>query len=970
MNPINYAFIDNLTTFIENCSVRTNKTASLSKIIFMKGVSIYIIFGLFTFVQLNAQNSRSSIAGTLVDKETSETLAGAHIQLKRISDSSTVDLITDENGLFKAENLRPGKYTLKASYIGFTEFHKEIDVRGITDLGKLFLETESLEIEGVEVKGKALLASQKGDTTQFNAAAFKTNPDASAEDLIKKMPGVSVENGQVQAQGEQIREVLVNGKPFFGNDPRAALQNLPAELIEQIQVFDRQNDQAQFTGFNSGETTKTINIITKGNMTNGSFGRFFGGIGSEGTYKVGGNYNIFNGDRKFTILGMSNNINQQNFSNEDLSGLMSGSGGNRGGMGGGGNWRGRGGAAGEFMIAQQNGIAKTNALGINYSDKWFNKIDVSSSYFFNTSTNDALSNLTRQFVDSRNEVNPVYKETAASQTNNTNHRFQARIDYKITDKTSILITPRLTYQGNDGFSNTLGLNLLGSFLANQSDYDFNSDLKNIDFSNEILFRQKFNKDGRTLSIGFNQGFRNNDGESNLLSEIIDPKGINTIDQISRLESGAWNIGSNITYTEPLGKKTMFQLSYRMNTSLDDSDKKTYNYSIINEDYTDLNTYLSNVFTSNYTFHRTGGSFRMNGEKYNFNIDVEGQLASLNNSQTYPFEDDVKRNFINVLPSFSYTYNFNRSNNLRINYRTSTNPPSLGQLQEVIDNSNPLRLVTGNPDLQQQYDHRLFARYSRSNTEKSTFLFAMIRASYTDNFIANKTFLAIEDIRLNDGVLLQRGGQLVSPINMTQGNWNVRTFVTYGMPLGILKSNLNINSSIDYSNRPGIINDLVNFAKTTGVSLGANLTSNISEKLDFNLGSRINLNNVRNTVSTNLNNNYYIQTNSLGFNWIFGKGFVFRTDVNHNSFKGLDADFNQDFLLVNASFGKKFLKNQQGELRLEVFDLLKQNNSIARNVTEVFFEDVQNMVLQQYFMVTFTYNLRKFNLQNQNNRGRF
>ena len=916
-------------------------------------------------IQLFGQN-RFNVSGSLVDKDSNEPLTGAHIYLVNLADSSRVDGISDEVGGFLLENLSIGKYSFKVSYVGFIDLKRDIEIKGNLNLGIMSLESEPLQIEGVEVKGKAIMASQKGDTTQFNAAAFKTNPDASADELIRKMPGITVENGQVQAQGEQIQEVLVNGKPFFGNDPRAALQNLPAELIEQIQVFDRQSDQAQFTGFNTGETSKTINIVTKGSMSNGDFGRFFGGAGTDGTYKLGGNYNNFNGDRKFTILGLSNNINQQNFSNEDLSGLNAGAGGGRSGMGGGGNWRGRGGAADEFRISQQNGIATTHALGLNFSDKWGDKIDISSSYFLNYNQIDALSNLNRQFVDSRNEVNPVYKETSNSTTNSLNHRFQARIDYKISDKTSLLIQPRFTIQNNNGFSNTQGLNLLGSTLANQSDYDFDTDYKNIDFSNEFLLRQKFGKEGRTLSITFNQGFRNNDGESNLLSQIIDPKGINTIDQISILNSGAWNLGTNISYTEPLSKKIMIQLSYRMNTSLDDSDKKTFNYSDFNGDYTDLNTFLSNVFNSNYTYHRTGGSFRVNGEKSNFNFELEGQLATLNNAQTYPFEDDIKRDFLNLLPSFSYTYNFNRTNNFRINYRTRTNPPSLNQLQEVIDNSNPLRLTTGNPDLQQQYEHRIFARYSRSNVEKSTFLFAMIRAAYTDNFIANKTFLATEDTQLNDGVLLQRGGQLVSPVNMVEGSFNIRTFITYGMPLSFIKSNLNINTSIDYNNRPGIINGSTNFAKTTGMSLGLSLTSNISEKIDFNIGSRINVNNVINTISTNLNNDYYINTNTLGFNWIFGKGFVFRTDINHNTFRGLEEEFNQDFLLVNASFGKKFMKKNQAELRLEVFDLFKQNNSIARNVTEVYFEDVQNIVLQQYFMLTFTYNLRNFKMESQGN----
>jgi hypothetical protein len=909
-------------------------------------------------LSLNGQK----VSGTLIDNETKEPLSGAHLQLLRLSDSTISDHISDAIGNFIIERVKKGTYVLEVSYIGFDNLKKELSVSGDLDLGSLALVSTTIQMEGVEVKGESIMAVQKGDTTQFNAAAFKTNPDATTQDLLKKIPGVRVENGQVQAQGEQVQEVLVNGKPFFGNDPRTALQNIPADVVDQVQIFDQQSEQAKFTGFSTGETSKTINIITRRNMNNGSFGRFYGGIGDQGVYKVGGNYNKFTGDTKISVLGMSNNINQQNFSSEDLSGVMAGS----GGGGGRGSWRG-GGAAGDFLVGQQNGIITTHAFGVNYNDKWGNKMDVSGSYFANNTMNDAFVITNRQFIEETAEINPVYAERSTTQSNNTNHRFNFRLDYKINDQTSILYRPRLSFQTNDGNNQIIGGTSIGNLFVNSSDYDFNASLNSMNFSNELLIRHKLKKEGRTLSIRITGGNNTNNGNSYLLSEVIGQIQSDTLDQLSRLNSGAWNIGTDLSYTEPLGEKSMLQMSYRMNASFDDSDKKTYDYYLVSGDYSDFNSYLSNVFTSDYIYHRFGSSYRLNGEKSNFNFELEGQIAHLDNRQSFPLEDNIQRNFLNLLPSFSYRYNLSRTQNLRVFYRTSTNPPSLTQLQEVIDNSNPLRLTTGNPNLQQQYQHRLFTRYSNSNVEKSTFFFAFLSGSYTSNYIANNTYLAGQDTVLPGSILLQQGGQLIKPVNMEEASWNIRAYFTYGMPIRFIKSNLNFTSSVNFSQNPGIINERINLANTVGITLGTSISSNISEKVDFNIGTNLNINTVSNSVNSRLDNTYYIHTTNLGLNWIFGKGFVFRTDLFHNSYNGLEETFNQNFILVNMGIGKKFLKDQRGELRLDIFDLLNQNTSISRNVTEVYLEDVQSAVLQQYFMLSFTFNLRKFNGQNTQGR---
>ncbi|MCB0549429.1 MAG: TonB-dependent receptor, partial [Phaeodactylibacter sp.] len=238
------------------------------------------------------------ILGMIMDAKTETPLTGANITLTSREDGATRGAVADEAGRFRL-TARPGAYELKVTYLGYQPYTQEVVVEnGPVRAGRIALEEEALNLQEAIVKEKLPTATMKGDTTQFNAGAYKVNPDASAENLIRKMPGVTVEGGQVQAQGENVQEVLVDGKPFFGNDPMAALRNLPAEVIDKIQVFDRQSDQAQFTGVDDGQTTKAINIITKPGMRSGQFGKVYGGYGLDGQYQGGGNVNIFKGDSR------------------------------------------------------------------------------------------------------------------------------------------------------------------------------------------------------------------------------------------------------------------------------------------------------------------------------------------------------------------------------------------------------------------------------------------------------------------------------------------------------------------------------------------------------------------------------------------------------------------------------------------------------------------------------------------------
>jgi hypothetical protein len=796
-------------------------------------------------------------------------------------------------------------------------------------------------------------------------------PDASAEDLIEKMPGVVVEDGKVQAQGEDIKEVLVDGKPFFGNDPTAALRNLPAEVIDKIQVFDQTSQQAQFSGFDDGETSKTINIITKVDRRNGQFGKVYGGYGTDDRYQAGGNASLFDGNRRISIIGQSNNVNQQNFSTEDLLGVVSSSGGGRrgrGGRGGGGGRGGRGrrggsgGNVNDFLVQQSGGITQTHAFGLNYSDKWGEKLDVSGSYFFNYSDNetDGFSNI--EYINNES-VSEFYTSDSQSESQNMNHRINFRIEYKIDSMNSIFIRPRISWQLNDGESLSFEQGLLGSEFLSQANNDFRSNLTGVDINTSILYRHKFQKEGRTISLNLTHANNNQSGNRFLNSAnafFTPPISTDTLDQFSELMIDGASISANVIYTEPLSERSSLMFNLRTNFQQDNSEETTFDFVEQTNDYTNFNEDFSTLFDNSYTAQQIGGGYNFRqGRDFMFLARANFQRAEMNSKDLFPGNRQTIRTYNNILPFLMIRRRFSRQENLRISYRSSTQIPSVEQLQNLLDNSNPLQLSIGNPALDQSYSHRFDTRYSKTNPDKATILYAMISATYTDNFISNATYLENTDAPLFNQLTLQPGTQLSQPVNV-DNYWNLRTYFTYGMPLGKLKTNLNLDANANYIRTPSLINDVLNYSTNMTTGLGITFSSNISENVDFTISTRTTYNIVENTVEINSDNKYWQQKSRIKLGWILPKGIVIRTDLIHQFYNGLSDGFNQNYALWNAVIGKKLFDNERGEIALTAFDLLSENQSISRNVSEIAIEDVQTTVLQRYFMLKFTYNFRNWN----------
>ena len=875
------------------------------------------------------------VQGSIKDSTTQEALIGVTLTLTHQNDSSFKKLnITDIEGNFTFSGIAPGGYELTATYVGYANKTRAVQVNDQSvQLGNIYLTPNTQFLEGVVIEGELLQTVQLGDTTQFNADAFKTAPDASAQDLVEKMPGIVMQDGKIQAQGEDVQQILIDGKPFFGTDVNAALQSLPSEVIASIQVFDKLSDKAELSGFDDGERIKTINIITKPNRRKGQFGKLSAGYGTNDRYLLGASINLFNDDRRITVTGLSNNINTLNFSADPNN-------------------------QGESRT--QNGIIKTNALGLNISDEWGENMEVSGSYFFNRRQFQGNQERVRDFV-LPTDSGQVYTEDSYNNNINTDHRFNMRFDYDINERNRLLIRPNVSLKHNDNNNYFLGRTNTDNGPLNQTENTSSANNLDYDIDNRIYYSHRFSKPGRTFMVNVNTGYHTNDNESyqyadNFFYESEDNNKI--LDQYSTLDRTGFSWESNASYTEPVGKNGQAEIEYKVGNRINDSDKLTYDFIEETGGYNRLDTALSNTFNNNYVTQEAEIGYQYQKEKLKVQVEGEYQLATLQNEQIFPRAFDMERTFESILPSVRIDYELSESKSIEFNYRTWTNAPSIDQLQDVIDNSNPLQLRTGNPDLDQSYQSWIRARYRTNNPETNRSLYASISSSFVKDYITNGTFIADAPIELNDGLVLEKGSQLTQPVNV-DGYWNFSSYFSYGQPIDLIKSNFNVRGGVNYSERPGLINEEVNQANSSNFRLGVSLSSNISEKIDFNISTRSSYNIVENSLRPALNNNYFNQTTRLSYQWILWEGFVYRTNLNHEVNSGLSAGYDNNFLLLNMSIGKKMFKDQQGEISLNVYDLLKQNNNIRRNITDLYIEDVQSAVLQRYFMLTLTYNIRHF-----------
>jgi len=946
-----------------------------AKFIFRRALAFLVL----SVITAGVYSQTVSLKGKLADKTDNTVIAGATVQLTSQRDSSfKKTLVTDSKGLFEFTDLQPSTYTVKINASGYEKIEQKIALQATNKTAIPFLVTKlATELTGVVIISKTPPVKQKGDTSEFNASQFKVNPDATAEDMIKKLPGLTVaKDGTITTMGEQVKKVTVDGKDFFGDDATAALRNLPADVIDKIQVFDKLSDQAALTGFDDGNSIKTVNIVTKAGIKNGQFGRIYAGAGTDSRYSAGGNVSFFKGDRRLSLVGNFNNINMQNFSSQDLLGVTSGGGGGggRGGGGRGGNGGGGfGGGQDNFNVGQSSGISKTNSFGLNFSNVYNKKLTLTGSYFFNNSsnTNSSLSNSATTIGDSI--LHTIQNSNSAS--TNTNHRINMRLEYKIDSANSLFIIPSLSFQKNNSssYSNTQSFYNLNDSTNSSNGYG-TSDRNGYNLRNNILFRHSFKKRGRSLSLGFNTAWSKNDGTG--ISDIdyrIFKGGLVTPTETNNFTDNnttGTTIGGNIAYTEPISKKAILQIDYTPSVQKNKADQQVFRYD--GKEYSIFDTSRANRFDNTITTNNVGINYRLGrsrDEQLSFGVNF--QNSKLESQRTFPTASTVNQSFSNFLPNLMWRKKLSNVSNIRVFYRASVNFPSINQLQDVINPSDSLNISSGNPDLKQSYTHFLTGRYTYTNSKTSTSFFANILLQTASDYIVNAIYIPRTDTLIGT-TKLPANGQFTKPINL-DGYRSLRTFFTYSTPLKFIKTTLNVNAGFSYGKTPGMVNYKTTKTDTYAYNTGVVLASNISEFVDFNISYSANFNNSK-TVGSNTNstNDYINQVVGAQVNLLDKKGWFIQNDVTGNSYTGLSGGLNQKFWLWNASIGKKILNKQAGEIKLSVFDLLKQNQSISRTITGPQTIDTQTQVLQQYFMLTFTYKLKNFGVAatRQNNGGGF
>ena len=949
----------------------------------------------FVLMAIPVMAQSGKVTARIVDGDTKEGIIGAIMEVRKAgSQNAGRHSVSGAEGKTTVTGLAAGDYTVTISFIGYATKTLDVKLAPNADLGVVELMPEAVAIDAVVKEVQALRTSQNGDTVAYNAAAFKVSADADVEGLLKKMPGITITNGSVEAQGEQVKKIFVDGKEFFGEDVSTALNSLPAQAVDRIEVFNKLSDNAEFSGMDDGEGYKAINIVTHSNMRQGVFGKVYAGYGyqpdidggspelpfkntsfynsqlddvtSHHKFNVGGNVNIFQGSSRVSIIGLFNNVNQQNFSFEDILGVTGG-----GGMGGG---MGHGRGVGQYMVRPQSGVARVGSIGVQYSDTWGegDKVKLNGSYFYNDTKTRDKNYLQRwyEFPSPDDELEQV----GESETHNYNHRLNLRLDWTINKNMSLMSRTNFSFQGNDPYKQQYG-ELEGVSVSENLPYEvmYNGSLassRGLRFSEFLQYRVKLGKDGRTITVDGRFGIRNTpksvtNSYSNLATLYNEALGTATPDirYVSALApQGETDISANVTYTEPVAKNAQVSMQYRFDFENQDISKTAY----ITGDKYDItgltpDASLSSYTDSRSTEHRVGPGFRWAKNRNTFIANVYYQHSTLDGLVK---GENIKRDYDHVTYFMMGNIAFNPQNSIRVFLNSYTHNPDVRNLQDVYDVSNAQYISKGNPNLKSSYNHRLNFHYIRSNIEKGRTFMVMFSGNITQDYIGQKIYYNPETITI-DGE--EYNPMQYSTYDNMNGSSSLSTHISYGFPISAIKCNLNIMAGYNWSRTPSMINDQLNITSNMGYNAMLSLGSNISENIDFTIQWHGAYHDAKQSLAgRNDKNQYFNHTASGTLKWVFWKGFTLTAAVNYNQYIGFTNDYNEDYLICNLYLGKKLFKNQQGEILVGVNDLLNENAAFARTVGSGYTQNAWNSVVGRYFTVQFNYNLRHFGKKGSTN----
>ncbi|QQL49760.1 TonB-dependent receptor [Mucilaginibacter ginkgonis] len=948
---------------------------------------IPLLIAIISLTAFNSMAQTRAVVGTVIDT-TKQTVIGAVVTLTSDQKDST-NTTTDVNGKFSFSNIKGTRINITIKSIGYTGVlkHFTLDVANPTaNVGTIVMHSSSTALNEVKIVGQTVPIVVKEDTVEYKISSLNLRANATLEDALKKAPGVDVDpsTGAITAQGQSVTKVRINGKDYMGGDVTSLTKNIPADLLENAQIIDDYGDQANLTGIKTGDPTKILNVTIRKDRNYGTSLQATAGDGSDllpSPQKNGnrflGSLNLFNfkGDRQITVLGNLNNTNLSLFS----FGTVGGGGGNFGGGGGGGRGNaartgggGAGGFGGGSPVTQTNGINTTRSIGVNFRDQWGKKVSVYGSYSFQDNdvftTSISQQKNTSQFPTNTNQ-NSVERD------NNINHRFNFNVEWRPDTSNYFKFTPNFTY----GRTKTNSVDSLVSQqtsrttgnLYTASQYSSVTNATSTAPSGGItsLYFHKFNGKGRNMFINFAFNASKSDSYQNPIYTYAVGIPLAPLNQQVTNNSTTRTFSTSLSYNEPLSKVSFLEFNYAYNHSYTSSDRETDTLSTGGT----YNFYqrLSNNYNYTFTTNRIGLNYRVVEKKYNLVVGAGIQPNTLDGhsvtTNTYTHVTTL-----NFSPQARFVYNFARSNSLSFNYNGTSNQPSFNQLQPVIDYSNALYPVQGNPNLKPSFDNNFSLRYNKFSLQTGNVLFANL----TFDAISNNVATNVITIPKSAAIAASPTYRTLQNTNLTtyqnaDGYYSARGFFAYSKPWSNRKYTLfgNINGS--FTNNVGYVGNVdsatavlttqKNIAKNWNVTPGLRFRVDLTDILDIQAVGSYGINKTSNTVnSALLNAASNVRTLTLGVNGknYFWKDWTLSYDFQHLTYYGYTIPVKNPNLLT-AYAERRFLKNNAATIRLTVVDIFNQNTGFSTTTTATAITQTNTNRLGRYALLTFTYRLQKF-----------
>ncbi|RQO74820.1 hypothetical protein DBR43_05415 [Pedobacter sp. KBW06] len=928
-------------------------------------------FGLMALILLGWTSpafSQQQFRSLIIDANTGAALTNVSVKVQHQKDTTVKKSgATDAQGLIIFDRLQKGDYNLQIHAIGYTDtlIHFSIPAGKFkTFPGNIYLRPDrGIQLKEVVIKDDGPAVGMKGDTIEYNATKFKTKDNAVVEDLLRKLPGVNIDkSGTIKAQGEVVQRVLVDGKEFFGSDPSVATRNLPADMIQKVQVLDKNSDMAEFTGVPDGKQMKTINLITKKDRKRGYFGNLNAGIGDAGRYEAGANVNSFVNEAQLSLLLKGNNVNKSGFSATELIRLLSQNPEMFNSL--------PPSALSELMkmksvkiegssealaeMARPSGLTNTKYGGLNFNNDWSDRFKFRSSYFFNdNSTLDQFDNA-RQYLLLQSPYNYFQSGTKTDRTNN--QRIDLSADVKLSNRSSLKISPRINLSSSDRNSDQTYRSVTAGMQAmsiNDGTQLFNSKSRNNLFSGNTMFRHRLTKPGRTLvfeispesfqsnSDFVNQSSNNTYQATGKTTENTDQQTLNTGD--------IFNLNSNLVYTEPLSSHYLLQAGQQFYYSHGKYLRQVKNKNTLNGDYDLPVAALSDNYSSNRMEYNSKLSISGNYKRFNYTAGGSFKQSSVNgNSVLRNYQ--VDKRYQAWLPSAYASYKMSGSYKLVLNYAMEANMPSVSNLQPIEDNIDPLFTRKGNPDLEQEKSQRLSLAFNSFKLSSGNSVYASFNLNWYNRQIADHT--------ITDETT---GKQLITPINVS-GNYRYALNIGKTARLDKGGSSLTAEINAGYSKSSLMNNYLLNSIKTFSISPELSFNYYFGNKISLNGRGSASWNDRKFSGPSRLPEQNWLLSYSLESIVILPFKMSLEGSMDGFSTPGLSEGYNTSVILLNGGLNKEIGK--QFSIKAEARDLLNRNQSISRITGNGYIEDKRNNALGRFFQISAVYKFRHFPKSNK------